>query len=74
MRTMSDDVRATTRLTRKQIDTLDILSGYDDDETTWDAPISIVTVKSLRGRNLVTIPENGPHLTPLGQDILAAYI
>lgn len=76
--TYSDDVRTENRLTVRQVDLLDLLSGFEDDESTFVgvamANTNIRTMVSLDRRGLIVGGPLGWHLTNEGADILAAYV
>lgn len=69
MGTYATDTRSEQRLTRVQVDALDLLSG--NALTDVDGLISRRTLASLVKRGLVYTDGT---LTPTGQDVLYAYI
>lgn len=70
MRTFGDEFKAENRLTAKQVEALDELSGYEPDEVDPATIIPARTLTSLRKRGLAD--DHG--ITGVGYDVLAAHI
>lgn len=67
---------APARLTKAQIVVLNDLSGYDDEDLTFDLtrPMRPVTLYSLVNRGLAVWTDNGLHITGAGYDLLCEYV
>lgn len=70
------DTRSTYRLTPAQVDALDYVYGLDGAGLSPEAKavLSERTLMSLARRGLIRLINGDPTITPLGTDVLFAYV